>query len=155
MTFSCCCFVTKNSFSSLFFHSNHRHLQLMTKTYISSWNTYHSVTKISSVTSKSSHIATSLVVNDSTHPRRNKAQGKSTNHGNKARKSTKSSPCTHASSPLNQCTSPWTNACKPLENRAAATTSAHTGQTGAQHVHRISTLTGRISNLDRSDWCTP
>jgi hypothetical protein len=29
--------------------------------------------------------------------------------------------------PLNQCNSPWTNACKPLENRAAATTSAHTG----------------------------
>jgi hypothetical protein len=35
--------------------------------------------------------------------------------------------------PLNQCTSPWTNACKPLENRAAATTSAHTGQTGHHH----------------------
>jgi hypothetical protein len=34
--------------------------------------------------------------------------------------------------PLNQSTSPWTNACKPAENRAAATTSAHTGQTGAQ-----------------------
>jgi hypothetical protein len=34
--------------------------------------------------------------------------------------------------PLNQCT-PWTNACKPLENRAAATTSAHTGQTGHHH----------------------
>jgi hypothetical protein len=31
--------------------------------------------------------------------------------------------------PLNQWNSPWTNACIPLENRAAATTSAHTGQT--------------------------
>jgi hypothetical protein len=39
-------------------------LQLMTKTYISSWNTYHSVTKISSVTSKSSQIATFLVVKE-------------------------------------------------------------------------------------------
>jgi hypothetical protein len=29
--------------------------------------------------------------------------------------------------PLNQCNSLWMNACKPLENRAAATTSALTG----------------------------
>jgi hypothetical protein len=53
--------------------------------------------------------------------------------------------------PLNQCNSPWTNACKtPLGNRAAA--SAHlspvrpvttTGQTGAQHMNRVSTLTGQ------------
>jgi hypothetical protein len=35
--------------------------------------------------------------------------------------------------PLNQCTSPWTNACQLLENRAAATTSAYTGQTGHHH----------------------
>jgi hypothetical protein len=37
--------------------------------------------------------------NDSTHPRQNKAQAKSANHQTKARKTTKSSPCTHASSP--------------------------------------------------------
>jgi hypothetical protein len=37
--------------------------------------------------------------NDSTHPRKNKAQTKSPNHQSKARKTTKSSPCTHASSP--------------------------------------------------------
>jgi hypothetical protein len=57
--------------------------------------------------------------------------------------------------PLNQRNSPWTNACKPLENRAVATTSAHTGQTSAQHVHRTSTLTGQTGDLDRSDRCTP
>jgi hypothetical protein len=57
---------------------------------------------------------------------------------------------------LNQCNSPWTNACKtPLENRAAATTSALNGQTGAEHVHRTSTLTGQTGDLDRSDLCTP
>jgi hypothetical protein len=58
---------------------------------------------------------------------------------------------------------PWTNACKtPLENKAAATTQLSpvrpvttTGQTGAQHVHRTSTLTGQIGDLDRSDWCKP
>jgi hypothetical protein len=35
--------------------------------------------------------------------------------------------------PLNQCNYPWTNACKPLENRETATTSAHTGQIGHHH----------------------
>jgi hypothetical protein len=29
-----------------------------------------------------------------------------------------------------------------------------TGQTGAQHVHRTSTLTGQTGDLDRSDRCT-
>jgi hypothetical protein len=64
--------------------------------------------------------------------------------------------------PPNQCNSPWTNACKtPLENRAAATTHLSpvkrvttTGQTGAQHVHSASTLTGQTGDLDRSDRCT-
>jgi hypothetical protein len=56
--------------------------------------------------------------------------------------------------PLNQCNFTWTNACKPLENRAAATTSAHTGHTGAQHVHKTSTLTGQTGDLNRSDRCT-
>jgi hypothetical protein len=65
--------------------------------------------------------------------------------------------------PLNQCNSPWTNACKTLlENRAAATTQLSpvrpvttTGQTNAQHVHMTSTLTGQTGDLDRSDQCTP
>jgi hypothetical protein len=35
--------------------------------------------------------------------------------------------------PLNQCNSPWTNACKTAENRVAAAISAHTGQTGHHH----------------------
>jgi hypothetical protein len=46
---------------------------------------------------------------------------------------------------------PWTNACKPLENRAAAATL--TGQIGAQHVHKTSTLTGQTGDLNRSDRC--
>jgi hypothetical protein len=44
--------------------------------------------------------------NGLTHPRQSKAQAKSANHRNKARTTTKSSPCTHASSP-------WTNAPPP------------------------------------------
>jgi hypothetical protein len=64
---------------------------------------------------------------------------------------------------LNQCNSPWTNACKtPLENKVATTTHLSpvrpvttTGQTGAQHVQRTSTLTGKTGGHDRSDQCTP
>jgi hypothetical protein len=51
--------------------------------------------------------------------------------------------------PLNQCTSPWTKACKPLENRAAATTSAHTGQT--VHHHR-SDRCPTCAQDQHSDW---
>jgi hypothetical protein len=65
--------------------------------------------------------------------------------------------------PLNQCNSPWTNACKPLEeNRAAASAQlwpvrpvTTTGQTGAQHMNRVNTLTGQTDDIDRSDRCTP
>jgi hypothetical protein len=64
--------------------------------------------------------------------------------------------------PLNQCNSPWTNACKtPLENRAAATNQPWpvrpvntTGQTGVQHVNRASTHTGQTGDPDRSDRCS-
>jgi hypothetical protein len=78
----------------------------------------------------------------------------------KARKSQRAPPA-HMQAPLNQCNSLWTNACKPLdENRAAASAQlwlvrpvTTTGQTGAQHVHRTSTLTGQTGDLDRSDWC--
>jgi hypothetical protein len=94
--------------------------------------------------------------NGSTHPTQNYAQAKSANHQTKARKTTKSSPCTHASSP-------WTNACKtPLEIRAAATTQHWpvrpvntTGQTGVQQVNRTCTLTGQTGDLDRSERWTP
>jgi hypothetical protein len=49
--------------------------------------------------------------NSSTHPRQNKAQAKSANHQTKARKTTKSSPCTHVSSPLPNATPPgWMHA---------------------------------------------
>jgi hypothetical protein len=65
--------------------------------------------------------------------------------------------------PLNQCNSPWTNACKQLdENRADASAQlwpvrpvATTGQTSAQHVNRTSPLTGHTGDHDRSDrWHT-
>jgi hypothetical protein len=60
--------------------------------------------------------------------------------------------------PLEPMQPPWTNACKPLdENRAAASAQLGpvdtTGQTGAQHVHRTSTLTGQTSDHDRLDRC--
>jgi hypothetical protein len=56
--------------------------------------------------------------------------------------------------PLDQCNSPWTNACKPLEeNRAAASAQlwpvrpvTTTGQTGAQHMNRTSPLTGQTGD---------
>jgi hypothetical protein len=71
---------------------------------------------------------------------------------------------------LNQCNSPWTNACKtPLETGQLQQLSPDrsdrstppvrqvntTGQTGVQHVNRTSTLTGQTGDLDQSDWCTP
>jgi hypothetical protein len=49
--------------------------------------------------------------NGSTHPRRNKTQPNSANHQTKARTTTKSSPCTHASSS-------WTNATPPGRKQA-------------------------------------
>jgi hypothetical protein len=52
--------------------------------------------------------------NDSTQPRQKQAQAKSKRPPKQSSKTTKNSLCTHASSPLNQCNSPWTNACKPL-----------------------------------------
>jgi hypothetical protein len=53
--------------------------------------------------------------------------------------------------PLHQCNSPWTNACKPLENRAAATTSAHTGQTGHHHRSDRCPTCAQGQYSDRSD----
>jgi hypothetical protein len=46
---------------------------------------------------------------------------------NQSSKNHKELPLHTCKLPLNQCNSPWTNACKPLENRETATTSAHTG----------------------------
>jgi hypothetical protein len=96
-------------------------------------------------------------------------------------KNHKESPLHTCKLPLNQCTSPWTNACKPLEKQGSCNNfSSHrsdrapppvrpvpnmctelqlipvrpgttTGQTGAQHVHRTSTLIGQTSDLNRSD----
>jgi hypothetical protein len=94
--------------------------------------------------------------NGSTHPRQNKAQAKSTNHRNKARKATKSSPCTHASSP-------WTNAPPPgrmhanhLKNRAAATNQLFTGQSGHHHLSDRWPTCAQDQHSDRSDrWPRP
>jgi hypothetical protein len=57
--------------------------------------------------------------------------------------------------PLDECM--WTTS----RNRATATAQLRlvrpantTGQTGAQHMNRTSTLTGQTGDLRRSDWCT-
>jgi hypothetical protein len=52
---------------------------------------------------------------------------------------------------LNQCTSPWTNACKPLEDRAVATTSALTGQTGNHNRSDRCPTYEQGQHSDRSD----
>jgi hypothetical protein len=46
---------------------------------------------------------------------------------------------------------PWTNACKPLENRAATTTSAHTGQTGHHHRSDQCPTCAQDQHSDQSD----
>jgi hypothetical protein len=98
--------------------------------------------------------------NESTHPRQNDAQAKSANHKPKL-ENHKELPLHTCMLPMNQCISPWTNVCKPLEENRAATSAqlwpvrpvTTTGQTGAQHVNRASTLTGQTIDLDRSDQC--
>jgi hypothetical protein len=55
---------------------------------------------------------------------------------------------------LNQCTSPWTNACKPAENRAAAATSAHTGQTSHHHRSDRCLTCAQDQHSHRSDRCS-
>jgi hypothetical protein len=82
---------------------------------------------------------------------------------NKNSKNHKELPLHTCKLPLNQCNSPWMNACKtPLENKATASAElwpvrpvTTTGQTGAQHMNRVNTLTGQTGDLDWSDWCTP
>jgi hypothetical protein len=69
----------------------------------------------------------------------------------KERKPPKQSSKNHKELPLNQCTSPWTNAFKPLENRAAATASAQTGQTGHHHLSDRCLTCAQDQHLDRSD----
>jgi hypothetical protein len=77
---------------------------------------------------------------------------------NQSSKTTKSSPCTHARSPWTNATPPGRMHANHLANRAAASAllwsvrpANTTGQTGAQHMNRTSTITG---DLNRSDRCT-
>jgi hypothetical protein len=71
--------------------------------------------------------------NGSTHPRQNKAQAKSANHQTKALKTTKSSPCTHASSPWTNATPPGRMHAKHHLKQGSCNNSALTGQTGRYH----------------------
>jgi hypothetical protein len=57
---------------------------------------------------------------------------------------------------LNQCTSPWMNACKPAENRAAVATSTHTSQTGHHHRSNRCLRCAQDQHSHRSDqWPRP
>jgi hypothetical protein len=92
--------------------------------------------------------------NGSTHPRQNKAQAKSTNHQTKARKTTKSSPCTHASSPepmqlpLDKCMqTTW-------RKHISCISSALTGLTGHHHWSDRCLTYEHGQHSDRSDWWT-
>jgi hypothetical protein len=94
---------------------------------------------------------------DSTHLRQNYAQAKSANHQTKARKPQRA-PTAHMQGPPEPMQLPWTNACKPPRKQSSCfsfaligQTGNTTGQTGAQHMNRTSTLTG---DLNRSDRCT-
>jgi hypothetical protein len=87
----------------------------------------------------------------------------------KERKPPNQSSNTHKELPLHTCKLPWTNATPPGRMHAnhlktgqlqqllltPVRPSTTTGQTGAQHVHRTSTLIGQTGDLDRSDRCTP
>jgi hypothetical protein len=83
------------------------------------------------------------------------------NPPNQSSKTTKSSPCTHASSPWTNATPPrWMHA-SHLANRAAAIAqlwpvrpASSTRQTGAEHMNRTNTLTGQTGDLNRSYRCT-
>jgi hypothetical protein len=92
--------------------------------------------------------------NDSTHPRQNKAQAKSANHQIKARKTTKSSPCTHAISPWTNATPPgWMHAKHHLK-QDNFNNSALTGQTGHNHRSDRCSTCAQDQHSDRSD-CWP
>jgi hypothetical protein len=88
--------------------------------------------------------------NGSTHPRQNYAQAKSANHQSKARKPQRAPPA-HMQAPPEPMQPPWTNACKPPCKQSSCFSFALTGQTGqhptgqigAQHMNRTSTLTGQ------------
>jgi hypothetical protein len=82
--------------------------------------------------------------------RQNYAQAKSANHQSKARKPQRAPPA-HMQAPPEPMQPPWTNACKPPCKQSSCFSFALTGQTGqhptgqigAQHMNRTSTLTGQ------------
>jgi hypothetical protein len=70
--------------------------------------------------------------NGSTNLRQNYAQAKSANHQTKARKPQRA-PLHTCKLPVNQCNSPWTNACEPLHEQTSCISSTLTSHTGAPH----------------------
>jgi hypothetical protein len=93
--------------------------------------------------------------NDSTHLKQNYAQAKSANHQTKARKTTKSSPYTHASSPWANANPPGRMHARHHLNQGSCNSSTLTGQTG--HPHRSDRWVRSPSTweLHRSDRCPP
>jgi hypothetical protein len=94
--------------------------------------------------------------NGSTHLTQNYAQAKSANHQTKARKTTKCSPCTHASSPWTNATRPgWKHARHHLK-QGSCNNSALTGQMGQHHRPDRCATCEQDQHSDRSDrWPRP
>jgi hypothetical protein len=80
--------------------------------------------------------------NGSTHPRQNYAQAKSANHQTKARKPQRAPPA-HMQAPPEPMQLPLDECMQTTWSKQSSYIStALTGQTGAQHMNRASTLTG-------------
>jgi hypothetical protein len=92
--------------------------------------------------------------NGSTHPRQRLSSRKERKPPKQSSNNHKELPLHTCKLPLNQCTFPWMNACKPLENRATATLSAHTGQTGHHHQLDRCLRCAQDQHSHRSDRCT-
>jgi hypothetical protein len=90
--------------------------------------------------------------NSSTYPRQNYAQAKSTNHQKQSLENHKELPLHTCKLPLNQCNSPWMNACKtPLETGQLQQLSSHR-QTGHHHRSDRCSTCAQDQHSDRSDW---
>jgi hypothetical protein len=90
--------------------------------------------------------------NGSTHPRQNYSQTKSANHQTKARKTTKSSPCTHARSTWTNATPPERMHAKHHLKQGICNKSALTDLTGQHHRSDRCATCEQDQHSDRSDW---